>query len=113
MTTIQGFHNLQGEQQAQDRHFQQIAAFSKTAVEVFGRILEEREKQKRLAAMDVLARTGATYNDMLAFQKLDDKLTREEFAAQDAVQKVMDQTVTLILSMVSMKSTKQKHKALD
>jgi hypothetical protein len=39
--------------------------------------------------MDVLARTGATYNDMLAFQKLDDKLTREEFAAQDAVQKVI------------------------
>ena len=81
--------NLQGEQQAQDRQFQQISAFSKTAVEVFGRIQEEREKQKRLAAMDVLARTGATYNDMLAFQKLDDKLTREEFAAQDAVQKVI------------------------
>lgn len=81
--------NLQGEQQAQDRQFQQISAFSRTAVEVFGRIQEEREKQKRLAAMDVLARTGATYNDMLAFQKLDDKLTREEFAAQDAVQKVI------------------------
>ena len=81
--------NLQGEQQAQDRQFQQISAFSKTAVEVFGRIQEEREKQKRLAAMDVLARTGTTYNDMLAFQKLDDKLTREEFAAQDAVQKVI------------------------
>ena len=81
--------NLQGEQQAQDRQFQQISAFSKTAVEVFGRIQEEREKQKRLAAMDVLARTGATFKDMLAFQKLDANLTREEFAAQDAVQKII------------------------
>jgi len=81
--------NLEGESQAQERQFQQISAFSKTAVEVFGRIQEDREKKKRLAAMDVFARTGATMKDMLAFQKLDDKLTREEFAAQDAVQKMV------------------------
>ena len=81
--------NLQSQNAARQNELKAVTAFSQTAVQLVGNILEEREDQKRLAAMDVLARTGATYNDILAFQKINANLTREEFAAHDILQKII------------------------
>lgn len=81
--------NLERQGRARENELKSISAFSQTAVQVIGNVLEEREEKKRLAAMDVFARTGATYNDILAFQKINANLTREEFAAHDAFQKIL------------------------
>ena len=81
--------NLQRESAVRQRDIAAITSLSKTAASLIGQELDRQERSKRLAAMDVLARTGATYKDMLAFQKLDDNLTKEEFAAQAAFQKII------------------------
>ncbi len=81
--------NLERQGRARENELKSISTFSRTAVQVIGNVLEEREEKKRLAAMDVFARTGATYNDILAFQKINANLTREEFAAHDAFQKIL------------------------
>ena len=68
--------NLQRESAVRQRDIAAITSLSKTAASLIGQELDRQEKNKRLAAMDVLARTGATYKDMLAFQKLDNNLTK-------------------------------------
>ena len=88
--------NLQSQNAARENELKSVTAFSQTAVQLVGNILEERQEQKRLAAMDVLARTGATYNDILAFQKINDNFTKEEFAAHDAFQEMLGGNPDLI-----------------
>ena len=88
--------NLQSQNAARENELKAVTAFSQTAVQLVGNILEERQEQKRLAAMDVLARTGATYNDILAFQKINDNFTKEEFAAHDAFQEMLGGNPDLI-----------------
>ena len=54
-----------------------------------GDYLQEQEQKKVAAAHDVLSRTGMTTDQMFAFQKMNDNLTRSEFAAQDIVQNML------------------------
>ena len=74
------------QQQAQ---LQQLGQLSQSAFQLFGQIQEQREEAQRLAAYDIYIRTGATYKDALALQKLNDNLTRQEFAASKVVQDII------------------------
>lgn len=78
--------NLETQGANRQRTLESLTQFSESAFKLYGEIEANQERQKRLIAMDILARTGATYDDVLAFQKLDDNLTRQEFAAQDSIQ---------------------------
>ncbi|QDP67908.1 MAG: hypothetical protein Unbinned8622contig1003_48 [Prokaryotic dsDNA virus sp.] len=80
--------SLEAQGANRQRTLQSLTEFSDSALKLYGDIEANQERQKRLAAMDILARTGATYDDVLAFQKLDDNLTRQEFAAQDSIQSI-------------------------
>jgi len=70
----------------QQAELKQISQLSQSAFQLFGQIQEQREEAQRLAAHDIYIRTGATYKDALALQKLNDNLTRQEFAASKIVQ---------------------------
>ena len=71
--------NMLTEGKQQQAQLQQIGQLSQSAFQLFGQIQEQREEAQRLAAHDIYIRTGATYNDALALQKLNDNLTRQEF----------------------------------
>ena len=89
--------NLDAENKARQTDLANISQFSQTAFNMVGQYLEEQEQKKVAAAHDVISRTGVTYDQMVAFQKMDDNLTRAEFAAQDSVQQMFgpdaDQTL--------------------
>tara|TARA_Y100000361_G_scaffold105729_1_gene95468 strand:+ start:2596 stop:5172 length:2577 start_codon:yes stop_codon:yes gene_type:complete len=78
--------NMLTESKQQQAQLQQISQLSQSAFQLFGQIQEQREEAQRLAAHDIYIRTGATYNDALALQKLNDNLTRQDFAASKIVQ---------------------------
>lgn len=81
-------NNLDAENKANQKNLENISAFSTTAFQMVGDYMEQQEQQKVAAAHDIISRTGVTYDQMLAFQKMDDNLTRSEFAAQDIVQQM-------------------------
>ena len=80
--------NLDAENKSRQADLANISQFSQTAFNMVGQYLEEQEQKKIAAAHDVISRTGVTYDQMVAFQKMDDNLTRSEFAAQDSVQQM-------------------------
>lgn len=114
-----GIDNLERENKANLTNLKNIQSFSATATQVIGQYLEEEEKKKVAAAHDVILRSGITYPQLLAFQKLNDNLDRSEFAAQDSIQQMFgpDADTTLIDAMFTVyqnRHTKrwQEHKQL-
>ena len=81
--------NLDAENKTNQTNLQNLSAFSKTAFEMVGNYMQQQEEAKVAAAHDVISRTGVTYDQMVAFQKMDDNLTRAEFAAQDSLQELL------------------------
>lgn len=81
--------NMLTQRKQEEAQLQQLGALSKSAFQLFGQIKKQKDEAQRLAAYDVYMRTGATYNDALAIQKLDDNLTRQEFGATKAVQEMI------------------------
>ena len=81
--------NLDNQNKAQQTNLENISAFSTTAANLVGQYLKAEEEKKVAAAHDIISRTGVTYDEMLAFQKMNDNLTRAEFASQDAVQEIL------------------------
>ena len=81
--------NLDNQNKAQQTNLKNISAFSSTAANLVGQYLKAEEEKKVAAAHDIISRTGITYDEMLAFQKMNDNLTRAEFASQDAVQEIL------------------------
>lgn len=80
--------NLDAENKANQTNLKNLSAFSQTAFKMVGDYMEQQEQQKVAAAHDVISRTGVTMDQMLAFQKMDDSLTRSEFSAQDSIQEM-------------------------
>lgn len=80
--------NLDAENKSRQTDLANISQFSQTAFNMVGQYLQEQEQKKIAAAHDVISRTGVTYDQMVAFQKMNDNLTRAEFAAQDSVQEM-------------------------
>lgn len=81
--------NLDRQNLGRQQDLKRISALSQTASSMLGAYLEEQEQKKVAAAHDVLSRTGMTTDQMFAFQKMNDNLTRSEFAAQDIVQNML------------------------
>lgn len=111
--------NLDAENKSRQTDLANISQFSQTAFNMVGQYLEEQEQKKVAAAHDVISRTGVTYDQMVAFQKMDDNLTRSEFAAQDSVQQMFgpDADTSLIDGMFAVyqnRNTKRwvQHKQL-
>ncbi len=111
--------NLDAENQSRQTDLANISQFSQTAFNMVGQYLEEQEQKKIAAAHDVISRTGVTYDQMVAFQKMNDNLTRSEFAAQAIVQEMFgpDADPTLIDGMFAVyqnRNTKRwiEHKQL-
>lgn len=84
-----GITNLDNQNKVQQTNLKNISAFSTTAASLVGQYLKAEEEKKIAAAHDIISRTGVTYDEMLAFQKMNDNLTRAEFASQDAVQEIL------------------------
>jgi hypothetical protein len=80
--------NLDQQNKARQTDLENIAQFSQTAAGLVGQYLKDQEEKKVAAAHDVISRTGVTFKEMVAFQKMDDNLTRSEFGAHDAVQQM-------------------------
>ena len=111
--------NLDAENKSRQTDLANISQFSQTAFNMVGQYLQEQEQKKIAAAHDVISRTGVTYDQMVAFQKMDDNLTRAEFAAQDSVQQMFgpDADTTLLDGMFAVyqnRNTKRwvEHKQL-
>ncbi len=81
--------NLDRQSAGKQQELKQISAFSQTAFNMVGDYLKEQEQKKIAAAHDVMSRTGMTTDQMFSFQKMNDNLTRSEFAAQDIVQNML------------------------
>ncbi len=114
-----GMDNLDAENKSRQANLANISAFSQTAMSMVGDYLKQQEQKKVAAAHDVISRTGVTYDQMVAFQKMDDNLTRAEFAAQDSVQQMFgpDADTSLIDGMFAVyqnRNTKRwiEHKQL-
>ena len=80
--------NLDAENKANQTNLANSSALSQTAIKMVADYMEQQEQQNVAAAHDVISRTGVTMDQMLAFQKMDDNLTRSEFAAQDSIQEM-------------------------
>jgi len=111
--------NLDAQNKSRQADLESISAFSQTAFEMVGDYMKQQEEKKVAAAHDVISRTGVTYDQMVAFQKMNDNLTRSEFAAQAVVQEMLgpDADPTLIDGMFAVyqnRNTKRwiEHKQL-
>ena len=111
--------NISNASKAAQNNLKNIQAFSQTAVSLLGDYMKAEEERKVAAAHDVISRTGVTFDQMVAFQKMNDNLTRSEFAAQDNVQQMLgpDADPTLVDAMFTVyqnRNTKRwvEHKQL-
>ena len=111
--------NLDAENKSRQTNLANLSAFSQTAFKMVGDYMAQQEEKKVAAAHDVISRTGVTYDQMMSFQKMDDNLTRSEFAAQDSVQEMFgpDTDTSLIDGMFAVyqnRNTKRwvQHKQL-
>ena len=80
--------NLDRQTKGKQQELKEVSALSQTAFKLLGGYLKEQEEKKVAAAHDVISRTGLTYEQMVAFQKMNDNLTLAEFAAQDSVREL-------------------------
>lgn len=81
--------NLDRQNQGRQRELKEISQLSQTAFGLISGYLEEQEQKKVAIAHDVIARSGSTYEELIQIQKLNDNLTKAEFAAQDIVQQIL------------------------
>lgn len=81
--------NIDYETKSQLKNLENITAFSTSAAKLVGSYLKAEEEKKVAIAHDIIARTGITYEEMLAFQKMNDNLTFAEFSAQDSVREMV------------------------
>ena len=81
--------NIEGQFRGKQNEYKAIAEFSQTAFKLAVDFKNQRDEAQRMAAHDVYLRTGATFQDALALQKLNDNLTRQEFAASKVVQDML------------------------
>ena len=81
--------NIDNQFRGKQNEYKAIAEFSQTAFKLAVDFKNQRDEAQRMAAHDVYLRTGATFQDALALQKLNDNLTRQEFAASKVVQDML------------------------
>ena len=81
-----GISNIENQLKGNLSNLEQISAFSQTAFQAIGAFQKQKEDAERLAAHDIFFRTGVTYKDLLALQKINDNTTRAEFEQTQAVQ---------------------------
>ena len=84
-----GIDNVANQAESSMAALQQISEFSQTAFQAIGAFQQQKENAERLAAHDIFFRTGLTYKDALALQKLNNNLTQAEFEATQTVQDLL------------------------